>query len=257
MNWEKKYYKKAALNKYTEGYRKHIVDFLNTRARDGDSLLEVGCGTGEIVTYLPKNINYTGLDTSRFALDEANKLHGDVLHKFLHIDDKGQFPIGSSTEDFVIAVFSLEHFSNPKGYLTEMIRVLKPSGYLVLLAPNLEFPLAMPNAVRHKSFLWKICFVFLRTIDYLTRIIGILKFRTIEENFTQSTGKYELPDDDLTYVASTAEVVSFLRRSRMKMEHVATPKKLTFWRNAIRFLPGMHNYGTMLFVIAEKQYEKD
>ena len=55
--------------------------------------------------------------------------------------------------------------------LDEAVRVLIPGGHLILLAPNLEFPLSYINAIRHKGFLYKIWLDSARMSDYLMRIL--------------------------------------------------------------------------------------
>ena len=102
--------------------------------------------------------------------------------------------------------------------LDEAVRVLIPGGHLILLAPNLEFPLSYINAIRHKGFLYKIWLDSARMSDYLMRIFGKVRFRTLKENFTSATGKYERLDDDLVYIVSSYEVINYLKnRHNMKL----------------------------------------
>lgn len=41
--------------------------------------------------------------------------------------------------DFVFSSHCLEHFSNPQGCIKEALRVLKPSGYLILILPDMRY----------------------------------------------------------------------------------------------------------------------
>ncbi len=54
--------------------------------KSGESVLDIGCGNGKLVTGLPKGVSYLGSDFSKTLLDEAKQLHpehdfrfGDVL----------------------------------------------------------------------------------------------------------------------------------------------------------------------------------
>lgn len=64
---------------------KNISD-LKAVLQGGDELLDAGCGRGELVKYLPDNINYTGMDLYAERVQEARAanpgfrfMHGNVL----------------------------------------------------------------------------------------------------------------------------------------------------------------------------------
>lgn len=175
-------------------------------------------------------------------------------------ENSTKLPFGSDKFDFVFGVYSLEHFKKPKEMLGEAVRVLKPEGYLILLAPNLEFPLSCINAIRHRSFLYKTWLKAMRVLDYFMRILGRSRFRTLEENFTSATGKYERLDDDLTYIVSSYEVINYLKRKK-RMKEIFSAKMVKeeaghgikgFARKMIALLPAMKYYGNVLFAIMQK-----
>ncbi|OGI04818.1 MAG: hypothetical protein A2Y25_04325 [Candidatus Melainabacteria bacterium GWF2_37_15] len=41
--------------------------------KPGDKILDIGCGTGDILEYLPENIDYTGFDINKKYIDAAQK----------------------------------------------------------------------------------------------------------------------------------------------------------------------------------------
>ena len=43
---------------------------------EGASILDIGCGTGEIINYMPEDINYVGFDLSNKYIDYAKNKHG-------------------------------------------------------------------------------------------------------------------------------------------------------------------------------------
>ncbi|MBI2055036.1 MAG: class I SAM-dependent methyltransferase [Candidatus Sungbacteria bacterium] len=247
-SYEPHYYEYArSAGGWTLFPRREVLGYLKERARAGDALLEIGCGTAEILGVLPASVSYTGVERSAYAVESAGArwqssnpgarfLAGEAEHLPFH---EGEF-------DFVLMLYTLEHVADPKGALLEAVRVLKPNGNLIILAPNLEFPLASPNAIRHKSFLYRIWFKFLRFGDYLKRIIGIYRFRILRENFVEHTGKYEKKDDDLRYAVSSWEVVWFLDTLGAKLELFWGEKELHGWRRLARRLPAMRWYGTTL-----------
>lgn len=49
----------------------------------GTTILDLGCGTGELVKYLPKVTSYTGVDFSEIAIGTARKLHKEENYSFV------------------------------------------------------------------------------------------------------------------------------------------------------------------------------
>lgn len=258
-NYENFYYKKAKeKSSFFVGHRKTILEFIKKHSTKGDSLLEVGCGTGEISKVLPSSVRYYGIDTSSFAVEKAKKeAEKQIANFYLFNLKQGSLNFNDKYFDFVLSVYSLEHFKNPGFMLDEMVRVLKPGGYLIILAPNLEMPLSSINAARHKNIFFKIWLAAERISDYLFRIAGKHRFRTIKDNFTEETGKYEKLDDDLNYIVSSYEVANYLKKFH-KMKEVFVKKfdggngikdKI---KKIITFMPSMKYYGGVLFIITQK-----
>ena len=253
------YYKKAKeKGSFSVGHRKTILDFIKERAVEQDFLLEVGCGTAEISKVLPEGVKYYGIDSSPFAIEKAKK-ENEKQEVNLCLFNPGQEKLNFNNKyfNFVLSVYSLEHFKNPRFMLDEMVRVLKPYGYLIILAPNLEMPLSFLNAIRHKNVFFKIWLATARISDYLFRVVGQYRFRTIKNNFTEETGKYEKLDDDLSCIVSSYEVVNYLKKFH-KMKGIFIKKfnggkgiknKI---KKIITFMPSMKYYGDVLFVIMQK-----
>lgn len=57
-------------------WRKKIVDEF-IRPKNGDKILDIGCGTAEVLKYLPKNVEYWGYDISEKYIEFASKIYGD------------------------------------------------------------------------------------------------------------------------------------------------------------------------------------
>lgn len=255
MTYEEKYYEKANKNENRgSSLREVVVEFLVKGVKEGDLLLEVGCGSGILIPSLPREVVYTGVDSSAYALKQAMARFPSTSFVEASSDN---LPFGSNTFSYVVSVFALEHFPRPKESLDEMVRVLKPGGCLLLLAPNLEFPFARLNALRHKSLIHQVLFMIKRVADYILRLVGIFTFNTIAENYTQATGRYEKPDDDLIYVVSSFEVINYLKyKHSLKILAGGIPVIGTGWRNRLRnfvqCLPAMRYYGGVLFIIMQK-----
>lgn len=258
-NYQNFYYKKAQeKGSFNDGSRKIILDFIKNQTNQNRSLLEIGCGTGEISSFLPANVEYHGVDTSAFAIEQAAKNCKNKNARFSLFEPKtGKLPFEKEKFDFVLSIYSLEHFENPKLMLDEMARVLKNGGWLIILAPNLEFPFSFLNATRHKTLFFKVWLVLLRVVDYFLRILCFYRFRTLVGNFSQENGKYEKIDDDLSYIVSSYEVVSYLmKRLKFKKVFINTLGTGRSFKHKVKklitFLPAMKYYGDMLFIIMQK-----
>jgi len=261
--WEKKYYDIAALHSVDAG-RLHekkserMIRYLQGHASEFASVLEIGCGEGALSSTLHPSVTYRGIDVSKYAIENAVKKYGNRPNTEFSVAGSFPLPFQDATQSAVVAHYSLEHFAKPRESLLEMVRVLKQDGVLILVAPNLEFPLSYPSALRHMPAFHRLQLAFLRTGDYILRLFGMYAFRIIKKNYLDATGKYEHGDDDLRYLVSSFEVISFLKRNGMRLEWAQTiddVKKGTVSRGKriISHLPGMRYYGTELFAILRKK----
>ncbi|HYK82117.1 MAG TPA: class I SAM-dependent methyltransferase [Gemmatimonadales bacterium] len=92
----------------------------------GAAVLDVGARDGGLRRFLPEGITYQGIDIApEFA-------RPDVLIQ----DVSRGLPFSDAAYDFVFCIEMLEHIPNPFGTLTEIHRVLKPGGVLILSVPN-------------------------------------------------------------------------------------------------------------------------
>jgi len=106
-----------------------VADFVRPHA--GANVLDVGCGTAEIIDYLP-GIHYWGFDISPAYIEKAKSKYGDRGHFFckeLTVEDLDSLP----KYDIALALGVLHHLSDAvAGTLLDLVyRALKPGGRLV------------------------------------------------------------------------------------------------------------------------------
>src|SRR3989344_1000555 len=99
-----------------------IRDHMNLRP--GETVLDVGCGTGEAAQYFPQG--YTGIDISEEYLEFARKKYGDKFTKFN--GEKIDFPDESFDYVFVANVFHHVSDEVANKLMNEMKRVCKAGG---------------------------------------------------------------------------------------------------------------------------------
>ncbi|MEN8242941.1 MAG: methyltransferase domain-containing protein [Chloroflexota bacterium] len=110
-----------------------VRDYLFTRAglKAGQSLIEVGCGTGAILSRLPESAQRFGLDIDPAFLAHASDAAAGIP---LTCADAHQMPYPSSSFNAACCHFLLLWVSEPLVVLREMARVTKPGGAVLALA---------------------------------------------------------------------------------------------------------------------------
>lgn len=119
---------------------KRIIEELELRKKD--KILEVGCGNGyylNLLNNLKYNFDLVGIDTDKLALADAKKFINDKTVKLI-LTDTSDLPFKSNTFDKVIMSEVIEHVESEGRVLSEIYRVLKPKGILVLTTCNINYP---------------------------------------------------------------------------------------------------------------------
>jgi SAM-dependent methyltransferase len=105
----------------------------------GDRLLDVGCGNGaQTVRLLDRFRHVVGLDVVREHLEMFHRaLAGlDDTNCSTVLYDGTRMPFRDSEFDAVLSIETLEHVRSEQQLLSEIRRVLRPEGILVLSVPN-------------------------------------------------------------------------------------------------------------------------
>lgn len=108
----------------------------------GDKVLDVGCGDGfflYLISTLPIKLSLVGFDNDKKILTIARK---NLAHKRLRLvnGDATAMPFAENSFNQVIMTEVLEHVQNERKSVSEVYRVLKPNGILVLTVPGYNFP---------------------------------------------------------------------------------------------------------------------
>lgn len=128
-----------------------FLDWLKAKKNDYKNLkaIELGCGKGRNVIWLAKQgIHSTGIDFSKTAIEEAKKRAERVgledQTEFYYHDATTPWNFPDNSFDLVTDCFATTDIEDAKGRqfaASEMVRILKPGGYLLayLLSPQDEY----------------------------------------------------------------------------------------------------------------------
>lgn len=106
------------------------------RARETDTIVDVGCGTAELLNYLPKQINYYGFDLSQAYIDAAeSRFRGRGNYHFRCADLNTLGPDEIPPCDLAIAFGVLHHINDQtaRALLANIHGRLAPGGRVVTI----------------------------------------------------------------------------------------------------------------------------
>lgn len=125
-----------------------FYDWIRTEIRSKDvSVLNIGCG--------PASRDSRRLKTSEVGAlvgcdvdPEAN--NNDEVDRFVLLSN-ADWPIDSESFDLAYADFVLEHVVNPRTFVTDLYRVLKPGGTFFFRTTNLFHYVGLASALTHHT----------------------------------------------------------------------------------------------------------
>lgn len=103
----------------------------NVKAIKGQKILDIGCGPGDILDFLP-DVDYTGIDIDQNYIYQAKKKYGNKGHFICGSIDKIDFKV-TNKYDIVISAGVLHHLDDNQCYnLLEIAKkALKENGKFV------------------------------------------------------------------------------------------------------------------------------
>ncbi|MCU0790793.1 MAG: class I SAM-dependent methyltransferase, partial [Nitratireductor sp.] len=108
----------------------------HARGRPRLKVLEAGCGREWYLRPEGVELEITGIDLDRAALEHRRDVRRD-LHRAIHGDLKtAELPPGAY--DVVYSSFVLEHVEGAETALENMVNWLRPGGLLIVRVPDLE-----------------------------------------------------------------------------------------------------------------------
>jgi SAM-dependent methyltransferase len=183
----------------------------------GAKVLEVGAGAGEFGLRVDGR-NYVGLETNPSAASLARSKGLDVRTQTLdqHLD-----ALEADGYDAVCAFQVLEHVEDPRSMLEQMLRALRPSGYLVVAVPNDESFISLErnsilNMPPHHQTRWRP-----RCLSYLSKILPV-KMVSLER---EALADYHVNPYLNTLFAEAIDRLLRRKRSELDWFHASLPMR--------------------------------
>ncbi len=161
----------------------------------------MGCGEGtRLNTLLPEGSRGWGVDIS----DEAIRLAKKQYPRHYFKNGAGEnLPYPDANFDLVYSAFAIEHCADPEKFIKEMVRVCRPGGHIVILAPNYGAP-GRRSPVSTEN-------------PYNKLFEGLLKdvfpYPGLDWRRVIPRTEYNRADDDTTFEPYLKSLVYFLKKS--------------------------------------------
>lgn len=114
--------------------RDPVLQFLHLlydSVRPSDRVLEIGAGAGK------RNIHsLRGRCSEIVGVDVDPRVTGNPLLDRGLVADAEELPFADGSFDVAFAIYVLEHIENPRAFVAETKRVLRPGGHFLTLVPN-------------------------------------------------------------------------------------------------------------------------
>jgi 2-polyprenyl-3-methyl-5-hydroxy-6-metoxy-1,4-benzoquinol methylase len=141
-----------------------VVHALTKYGVSGEVLADVGCGTGNLKPFVSDRFSrYIGIDVVRH-----NGFPADAEFHRVNLDT-GKSSLADCSVDAVVSIETIEHLENPRQFMRELVRIVKPGGWIIITTPNqLSFLSLLTLIVKHE-------FAAFQNMDYPAHITALLE----------------------------------------------------------------------------------
>lgn len=208
--WSKKKYYEIAKEGSLDTKHSGMV-LLKKLAENARSILDLGCGEGTRLNFISgDNTKHSvGVDISNIAVSLASKNYPHI--KFIS-ENLESLPFKNNIFELTYSAFVLEHLDDPELVVGEAIRVTKPNGNLVLIAPNYGAP-NRASPVFKGSRMIKLIAGFLKDVFSIFKKnyeLNWLKVQPQTSNYSQ--------DSDTTVEPYIRSLIQYLKSKNMSLE---------------------------------------
>lgn len=221
---------KGFLDAHNESYLRTYIDLVSGYSKPGSKILEVGGGNG-LAARLLNQLGYhiISTDISLFFLKDAKKWHKENLN--YAACDALDLPFKTESFDVVCSSELIEHVLDAGRALSEMARVVKKGGRIIIAGPNLCSPLLPLIDLVRMSIGGNGRPIWAETKRQAMKNVYINFIRSLRKKFaSQPTFLYRKPDiehriiggdADSVYYANPLDLESFFKNAGLNIVKLA------------------------------------
>lgn len=113
-----------------------MAKIANSLGLENKDILDIGCYDGTFLSLLENRYNNLyGLEASDYGARESTKK--GIRVKQFFFDDQTRMPFDDQTFDLIVAGEIIEHIYDTDFFISEIGRLLKPGGKLLISTPNI------------------------------------------------------------------------------------------------------------------------
>jgi ubiquinone/menaquinone biosynthesis C-methylase UbiE len=120
---------------YFRYMQKRLVDVIDFG--ECPNFIDIGCGTGWAVYHVAEKLdykgNFTGIDISEGMIEGAKKKLSDKKCISFYKSSVESIPVDDGSIDIAVCTNSFHHYFDPMKALSEIRRILKPSGKIFIM----------------------------------------------------------------------------------------------------------------------------
>lgn len=156
--------------------QKKIFKLLHKICDSDSSILDVGCGTGDVILEMTELGNVChGVDPLlKTSLNQAlQKAKAKRIPVNLYLSQGEYLPFRAKSFDVVLCISTLQHVNDTQKTLSEIHRVLKDTGVLII---------SVPQTIRKSTFTKKGVYNMRFNIEILSDTLGRAGFQVVEKH---------------------------------------------------------------------------
>jgi len=108
------------------------VRVLSSRLSSVERLVDVGCGVGDLFRALGPHVrSYLGVD-----LVQYERFPSAANVQFIAANLNSRIPLEPESGDVVASIETIEHLENPRAFMRDLVRIVRPGGLVLITTPN-------------------------------------------------------------------------------------------------------------------------
>ncbi len=175
---EDKAFAVAALENYDIWFQDLAKDIVKRSRVTSGTIVDVACGPGLLSKALGqyKRLKIIGIDISKQAVAIARKNCRDEANVSIQKGSAYELPFADASVDGLVCRDSFHHFVYPKKVLREMLRVVRPGGFIYIQDLRRDLPVRLlKQALPRKTIFQKLQYYSARAAYTKTEVKVLLK----------------------------------------------------------------------------------